>query len=220
MPPRERRMARAEWQLRRDIEEAGRELRMARLNAGLTLREVGKTVGTSHMSIQRAERGRLPWPRPEMLARHAAAVGLRARIRLYPGDDPIRDAGQVALIKRLRQRVETKGRVGTWAFEVPIPQALDQRAIDAVLTLPSGRIGFEAWVRLADAQAQLRAAHLKQRDAGLARMVVVVKATHANRRALAAAGAGAFDAFPGSTRRTLAALAAGALPEVNGVVVL
>ena len=74
-----------------------------------------------------------------MLARHAAAVGLRARIKLYPGDDPIRDAGQVALIRHLRERVERGGRVGTWEFEVPIPQALDQRAIDAVLNLPAGR---------------------------------------------------------------------------------
>lgn len=206
--------------MRRDVVEAAQELRRARFRAGLTLRQVAARAGLGRSTILRAEQGRLPWPRPEMLARHAAAVGLRARIRLYPGDDPIRDAGQVALIKRLRERVEAQGRVGTWAFEVPIPQALDQRAIDAVLALPAGRIGFEAWVRLADAQAQLRAAHLKQRDAGLVRMVVVVKATHANRRALAAVGVGAFDAFPGSTRRTLAALSAGQVPETNGVVVL
>ncbi len=172
------------------------------------------------MTVHRTELARQPWPRPEMLARHAAAVGLRARIKLYPGDDPIRDAGQVELIKRLRERVERGGRAGTWEFEVPIPQVMDQRAIDAVLNLRDGRVGFEAWVRLADAQAQLRAAHLKQRDAALTRMVVVVKATHANRRALAAAGAGAFDAFPGSTRRILAMLSAGKVPHANGVVLI
>ena len=218
VPPRERKLARAEWQLRRDIEDAGRELRIARLNAGRTLREVGDSVGASHAAILRTERGRLP--RPEMLARHAAAVGMRVRIKLYPGDDPIRDAGQVALIRKLRERIERGHRVGAWAFEVPIPKSLDQRAIDAVLTLPTGRIGFEAWVRLADAQAQLRSAHLKQRDAELTRMVAVVKATHANRRALAAAGPAAFDAFPGSTRRLLVALEAGAVPEANGVILL
>lgn len=220
MPSHERRLSRAEWQMRRDVEEAALELRMARFRAGLTLRRVGQIAQMSFITIHRTERAQQPWPRPEMLARHAAAVGLRARIKLYPGDDPIRDAGQVALIRRLRERVDRGGRVGTWEFEVPIPQALDQRAIDAVLTLPAGRIGFEAWVRLADAQAQLRAAHLKQRDAELARMVVVVTATHANRRALAAAGAGAFDAFPGSTRRILAALSAGQVPDANGVVLL
>jgi hypothetical protein len=163
------------------------------------------------------ERARRPGPRPEILAKHAAAVGLRARIHVYPGDDPIRDAGQLELIRRLRERI---GGAGTWSFEVPIPAAHDQRAIDAVLILSHGRVGFEAWVRLVDAQAQLRAAHLKQRDASLERMVVVLKATHANRRALSVAGTAAADVFPGTTRRLLARLSAGSLPETNGIILL
>ena len=150
-----------------------------------------------------------------LLARHAAAVGLRARIRLYPGGGPLRDAGQVALIRRFRERV---GNPGRWAFEVPIPLANDQRALDAVLTVAGGRIGLEFYVRLADCQAQLRAANLKQRDAGLDRMVIVVKATHANRRALGEAASAIADAFPGTTRRLLAALAAGEVPPANGVI--
>jgi hypothetical protein len=150
-----------------------------------------------------------------LLARHAAAVGLRARIRLYPGDGAVRDAGQVALIRRFRERI---GNAGRWAFEVPIPLPGDQRALDAVLAVAGGRIGLEFYVRLADCQAQLRAAHLKQRDAGLDRMVIVVKATHANRRALREAGPAIADTFPGSTRRLLAVIAAGELPPANGVI--
>jgi hypothetical protein len=150
-----------------------------------------------------------------MLARHAAAVGLRARIRLFPGDGAVRDSGQVALIRRFRERI---GDAGRWAFEVPIPLPGDQRALDAVLTVARGRIGLEFYVRLADCQAQLRAAHLKQRDAELDRMVIVVKATHANRRALREAAPAIADTFPGSTRRLLAILAAGELPPANGVI--
>jgi hypothetical protein len=150
-----------------------------------------------------------------LLARHAAVVGLRARIRLYPGDGAVRDAGQVALIRRFRERI---GPAGQWAFEVPIPRPGDQRALDAVLTVPDGRIGLEFDVRLADCQAQLRAAHLKQRDAELDRMIIVVKATHANRRALRESAPAIADAFPGTTRKLLAALAAGELPSTNGVV--
>jgi hypothetical protein len=71
---------------------------------------------------------------------------------------------------------------------------------------------------LADCQAQLRAAHLKQRDAELDRMVIVVKATRANRRALREAAPAIADAFPGSSRRLLAILAAGELPPSNGVI--
>ncbi len=134
---------------------------------------------------------------------------------MYPGDGVVHDAGQVSLIRRFRERV---GDVGRWAFEVPIPTPRDQRAVDAVLTLPAGRVGFEFCTRLADAQAQLRAAHLKKRDASLDRMVVVVQATHANRRALGEAAPAMVELFPGSTRRVMAALAAGQLPPTDGVV--
>ena len=122
----------------------------------------------------------------------------------------MRDAGQVALIRRFRERI---GHAGRWAFEVPIPVPGDQRALDAVVTVESGRIGIEFYVRLADCQAQLRAAHLKQRDAGLDRMLIVVKATHANRRALREAAPAIADTFPGTTRSLLATLSAGELPS-------
>ena len=215
MANRERRLQRAEWQVSRDVTEAASELRRARVRAGLTIREVASVVGLSRTTVQRAEWGRLPGPTPRALARHAAAVGLRARIKLYPEGEAIRDAGQVALIRRFRERV---GEPGSWAFEVPIPLSGDQRALDAVLTLNAGRIGLEFYTRLADAQAQLRAANLKQRDAELDRMIIVVKATHANRRALQEAGPALAANFPGSTRRLLAALAAGELPPANGVI--
>ena len=52
-----------------------------------------------------------------LLARHAAAVGMRVRIKVYPGDDPLRDIGQVELIRRFRLRI----RAGHWQFEVPFP---------------------------------------------------------------------------------------------------
>jgi len=151
---------------------------------------------------------------PILLARHAAVVGLRARIRLYPEGDAVRDAGQVALIRRFREEV---GEQGNWAFEVPIPRPGDQRALDAVLTVDGGRIGLEFYTRLADVQAQLRAANLKKRDAELDCLVVVVLATRANRRALRGAGSVLVD-FPGSGRRLLATLAAGEVPATDGVI--
>ncbi|MGH2391959.1 MAG: hypothetical protein ACRDGH_00485 [Candidatus Limnocylindria bacterium] len=151
---------------------------------------------------------------PILLARHAAVVGLRARIKLYPEGDAVRDAGQVALIRRFREEV---GEYGKWAFEVPIPRSGDQRALDAVLTVAGGRIGLEFYTRLADVQAQLRAANLKKRDAELDRLVVVVQATRGNRRALREAGSVLVD-FPGSGPRLLTALAAGDVPATDGVI--
>jgi hypothetical protein len=63
----------------------------------------------------------------------------------------------------------------------------------------------------------LRAANLKKRDAELDRLVVVVLATRANRRALRGAGS-VLANFPGSGRRLLATLAAGEVPATDGVI--
>lgn len=200
--------------MRRDLEEAANELRQARLRSGLTLEAVAAALDVSPSTILRNELGRTPGLPPILLARHAAVVGLRARIKLYPEGDAVRDAGQVALIRRFRAEV---GEHGKWAFEVPIPRSGDQRALDAVLIVAGGRIGLEFYTRLADVQAQLRAANLKKRDAELDRLVVVVQATRANRRALREAGSVLAD-FPGSGRRLLAALAAGEVPASDGVI--
>ncbi|MEK6190705.1 MAG: helix-turn-helix transcriptional regulator [Chloroflexota bacterium] len=213
MANREQRLARATWWMGRDLDDAAGELRHARRRAGLTAQAVASVLGVSHPTVLRNERGYRGIP-PILLARHAAVVGLRARIRLYPEGEAIRDAGQVALIRRFREQV---GEPGSWAFEVPIPRAGNQRALDAVLTVAGGRIGLEFYTRLADVQAQLRAANLKKRDAELERLVVVVQATRANRRALREAGTVLVD-FPRSGRRLLTAMAAGELPPANGVI--
>jgi transcriptional regulator with XRE-family HTH domain len=213
MPNREQRLARAAWWMGRDLDDAASELRQARRRSGLTAQIVASVLGVSHPTVLRNERGYRGMP-PILLARHAAVVGLRARIKLYPEGDAVRDAGQVALIRRFRAEV---GELGKWAFEVPIPRSGDQRALDAVLTVAGGRIGLEFYTRLADVQAQLRAANLKNRDAELDRLVVVVQATRANRRALREAGSVLAD-FPGSGRRLLTALAAGEVPATDGVI--
>jgi transcriptional regulator with XRE-family HTH domain len=213
MPNREQRLARAAWWMGRDLDDAASELRQARRRAGLTAQAVASVLGVSHPTVLRNERGYRGMP-PILLARHAAVVGLRVRIKLYPEGEAVRDAGQVALIRRFRQEV---GEHGKWAFEVPIPRSGDQRALDAVLTVAGGRVGLEFYTRLADVQAQLRAANLKKRDADLDRLVVVVQATRANRRALREAGTALVD-FPGSGRRLLATLAAGDVPATDGVI--
>jgi hypothetical protein len=136
---------------------------------------------------------------------------------MYPGDDAIHDAGQVALIRRLRQRIGSPGR---WDAEVPIPADRDQRAFDAVLTLSAGRVGLEFFVRLADAQAQWRAANLKKRDAGLDRLLVVLADTPSNRRALRQVGSAFGDVSVGHSRTVLAQLTAGVMPESDGIILI
>ena len=66
--------------------------------------------------------------------------------------------------------------------------------------------------RLADLQAQVRAAQLKARDIDATRLVIVATGTHANRRALADARPSLVQSFELDTRTVLAALAAGRDP--------
>lgn len=218
MANRERRIERGEWLMRRDLEEMGADLRNARLGAGLSLQEVGRKVGIVPSVILGHERAELPGPRPGVLARHAAAVGMRARIKVYPEGEPLRDAAQVALIHRFRDRLPVGHLL---QLEVPVSdEPRDMRAWDALLALPGCRCALEFVTRFHDCQAQLRHFQLKLRDGSVDRLILVVMATHANRSAIAAA-ADVIDAtFPLGTRPVIAALAAGRDPGANGLMFL
>lgn len=135
-------------------------------------------------------------------------------MQLYPGGSPIRDAAHVRVMGRLKAILPTAFRL---AAEVPIPIPGDQRAVDAVLVDPQLRVGFELESRLLDVQALIRRVALKQRDAGLARMVLVFPDTPANRAAASTARATLSAAFPAGHRSVLAALRVGQLPPANGM---
>jgi hypothetical protein len=146
-----------------------------------------------------------------------AAAGIKIWLGTYPAERVIADAPQLELLRRLRQRI---GPDWTWQFEVPLPLARDRRAADALIRRGQVAVMIEAFTRLADAQAQLRAVHVKARDLGVPRVVVVVNVTEANRRALGAAADVLAGSFPLGTRATLAALSAGRDPGANGLVLL
>ena len=219
MANRQRRLERAAWLVHRDLLEVGDNLRTARLAAGLTLAEVARALGVSPQTVLRDERPPFPpGPNPDLLARHAAAVGMRARVKVYPEGEPIRDAAQVELTGKFRTRLKTPHRI---AFEVPVTDApSDGHAWDAVLELPGCTCALEFVTRFHDCQAQLRAFSLKFRDGRVDRLIVIVKATPANRRALNAARDVLEANFPLGTRRVMADLAAGRAPSSNGVILL
>jgi transcriptional regulator with XRE-family HTH domain len=206
--------------MRRDLRKSGDDLREARIRAGLTLAQVAAAIGMSAPTVLRTERAIGPGARPGLLAVHAEAVGLRARLLLYPADDPIRDAPQVRLLRAFRDSIGPLLPMDLERPVVPVPGSGDRRAFDAVLRLPSGDCGVECYTRFHDCQAQLRAALLKQRDAQLNRLLIVVRATHANRRSLAAATDLIQLNFPLGTRAVLFALRTGRDLTANGVVLI
>ena len=216
MSNRVRRLARAAELVGDDLRALGHELRTARLSAGLSLATVAEAVGTSESTILRAERGRPPG-NAAWLARHAAAVGMRLRIRAYPDGSPLRDAGQLRLIGSLRSMCPEL----RLSLEVPVhARPGDARAFDAVAPLMGVRCAIEFVSRFHDCHAQLRSGLLKQADAGVDRLIFIVAATHTNRAAIRAGGQALRDTFPLGTRQILAAFRAGRDPAANGIALI
>ena len=217
MPVRTHVLATARSRARSLRMQLGQELRGARLASGLRLVDVGRSIGRSAAWVSRAERGLVQRIGFEELVVLGAAVGVKVWTTTFAAERAIRDAPQVALLRRFRSRA---GPTWRWSFEVIVPIARDQRAADAVMQIGDVRIMVEAFTRLADAQAQLRAVLLKTRDLGIGRVIIVVAATNTNRRALAEAADLLVADFPLGTRAVLAALKAGRGPGANGVVVI
>jgi transcriptional regulator with XRE-family HTH domain len=192
-------------------------LRLARVTAGLNLREVALAAGVSHNKVWRIERATTLDLSVLDLTRVAAVVGLDISLRFYPGGDPIRDAAHVQLLQRLRARIHPDLR---WRTEVPLPIPGDGRAWDAAIAGVGFVIGVEAETRVRDAQAVARRVNLKQHDGELDHVILLVADTRANRLALQAARPELAEAFPITQRIALGALAEGRCPGGNSVIVL
>jgi transcriptional regulator with XRE-family HTH domain len=220
MSTRERPIDRGHRLAAADRLRVGHELRMARQIAGRSLASVARSSGLSKSQASRIERAEHPSVSVDQLARLGAAVGLDVRVRAYPGPDLLLDAGQLALIGRLRERLAPQL---TFRTEVPLPTPGDQRAWDGVIGKLVGhtdRLPVEAETRWLDAQAQLRRLMLKLRDSGFQHVLLVLADTKRNRQALAAAGSILLADFPVPSRGALAALARGEHPGGSAIVLL
>lgn len=83
-----------------------------------------------------------------------------------------------------------------------------------------GTIVIDAETRLRDMQALQRRLELKLRDSGSPRLILVVAATHHNRRVVREFRTALASTLPLDSRPVLAALREGALPRDNGLVLL
>jgi transcriptional regulator with XRE-family HTH domain len=219
MPPAERARDRGQRNARLVINDLATELREARLAAGLSQAGVAKAAGLSQSQVSRTERERPASVRIDVLAHHAAAVGLRLTARLYPHGSPVRDAGQLRLIARLRAEVPASLVHRT---EVPVAGPGDLRAWDLVVgdSRAGWLVGVDAETRLRDVQATQRRCELKWRDSRVDRIILLVSDTEHNRRVLREHREALASTFPAATGEVLRALRRGQLPGRNGIVVL
>ena len=139
------------------------------------------------------------------------------KAQAYPGGEPLRDAGQLALLQRLRLRLPA---TAAWATEVAFPNAGDLRAWDAMIRFASLRIGVEAETRGRDSQALQRKLTLKRRDGHVDHVILLMADTRHNRSFLHVAGDGLLHDFPVPGRVALPHLEAGLDPGGSSIILL
>jgi len=194
---------------------AARELRIARVDRGLSLSAVGRASGLSASALSRIERGLVPACSLLRLAQLHAIVGLDLAVRSYPGGSPIRDAGHVALLGAFGSGLHRSLR---WSTEAPLPIPGDRRAWDGFVASGKWRYGVEVETAPSDGQALARRIQLKQRDGQVDGVILVLPRTRRVEQFLAGAAGSLQPQFPVSGRRALELLAAGADPGGSAIV--
>lgn len=218
MAIRERPRSRAITADREMQERARRELVDARRARGIGRRELAEAVGLSEGQVERFEVGADRDVGLGRIARIAVGLGLSPSLRFYPAGNPVRDAGQLRLSRRWRDRLAATCR---WRGEVAIPGALDARAWDGIVDGTGCCDGVELETRLGDLQATHRRVQLKLRDDPFVQHAFLVVAdTRHDRRVLREAREELRSTFPLDTGPVLAAFAQGRCPGAGGVVML
>lgn len=196
----------------------GRELRDARIAAGLSQAKVALAAGMSASQIGRIERGEQRRPTVDQLARFGMVLGLVLSLKLYPASAPVRDAGQLALIARLTTRL---GGTLHLSREVPLPIPQDRRAWDGRIEGRGPSCAVEAEVHLHDTQDLARRIALKLRDDPTVDRVILLVARSAHNRAVLREHREALRTqFPLDGSTVLAHLRRGDVPPASGVLML
>ena len=195
----------------------GGEVRTARVNRNLTIREVCRSVGVSVATGSRLERGVLEHIDVMLLARMCAVVGLDLSVKAYPGGEPIRDAAHLGLLRDFHALLHPSV---DWATEVPLPTAGDPRAWDGFARGEDWRYGVEAETAPNDGQAMLRRLALKQRDGRVDGVLLVLRDTRQTRAFLREIEGLVGSTFPVAGPRALELLGVGADPGGSAIIVL
>jgi transcriptional regulator with XRE-family HTH domain len=216
MPTHETPRQRGARRARELLQRTGAGLRQARIDGGLSLRQVASSAGISHTHLRRIEGALAPHVDIDVLARIAEVVGYQLSLAIHPIGTPLRDAAHLALLARFRRRIHASLR---WASEVVVPISGDLRSADAVIAGIRVHAMVEAETRLGDIQALERRISAKARDLGLDRVILLVLDSRHNREVIRTTPE-LSGRFPISTRMALAALGRGEDPGGDCLIVL
>jgi hypothetical protein len=199
-----------------------REAESARVAHGTSYAAIGRALRVGSGQIARIFRGQSPDLSIVRAAQVLESVGLELSARAFPVGAPVRDAGQIALLARLRMRIHS---ALVWREEVPViemPTAgtIDLRAWDAAIDGPGVRVRVDAETHVGDRQALERRIALKRRDGREVCVLLLLADTRHHRELLAMAGDGLRVEFPVPQRSALAALRVARSPGGSSLVLL
>jgi transcriptional regulator with XRE-family HTH domain len=203
--------------LTRDLlRRVGVQIRIARVAAGLSQRELGRMICVSHQTIGRIERAEISSLALERLVLLGVMLGLDLTVGLHPSGSPARDAAHLALLARLRSRLGPGIRL---RMEVPMPTPGDLRSADGLILESEFDAMVEAETHIDDVQAVVRRARAKQRDLGCRRLILLLSDSR-HHRDLLRRHPELLDEFPVAVRVGLRALVEGRDPGGDMIVLL
>lgn len=199
-----------------------RDAEATRVASGTSYAAIGRALRISPTAVAKLLRRRVPNLSIVRAAQLLEAVGLELSARSFPAGPPVRDAGQLALLGRLRRRVhpDLEWREEVPVMELPTPGTTDLRAWDVAIDGPGVHVRIDAETHVGDAQAVARRVSLKRRDGGASCVILLLADTTHHRRLLAGPGQGLRGSFPVSQRRALAALWTGRSPGGDALILL
>ena len=191
---------------------------VARQSAGLSQRSLARLLGCSQAEVSRIERLKTI-ERVSLvdIAAIAAVLGLELGAHLYPAGVPIRDSGHQALLGRFRA---TLAEIWLAEAEQLLPGPGEARAWDLVLSVRGCVVGVEAETRVRDVQAFVRRIRERERDGGVAVIVIVLAESAHNRRVLPELLEALGPAYATSPRRVLNALREGRALSGSGLILV
>jgi hypothetical protein len=197
------------------------DLRIARMNAGVSVRALADDLRWSASATTRFLAGQLQDVRVIQLSEMASVLGYEISLGLHPIGEPIRDKGQRALGTRFDAMLSTDWTV---TDEAPLPIAGDLRAWDKLLRLkdssPPYLVGIDLETRVTDIQALVRRTRLRERDGGADKILIVLGDSATNRRLVNDLRASLGDAYKTPPRAILRAARSGQRLVGSGVVLI
>jgi transcriptional regulator with XRE-family HTH domain len=201
----------------------GAELRLARIESGLTQRRLAELVGVSQPFVSFVETSlrRPDWPTACALA---AAVGLDLSLRTFAGRTiGLRDSGQFLAVQHIATHAH-----GSWhpRLEVAVSKlATDRRAADLVLIGSEEVLHVEVERAIVDFQAQLRSGQLKRTALTElferpVRLVIAVPGTRRTREKIARLRPALSIALPAASNAVWRSIRAGAPLGSDGLLYL